>query len=56
MGCSGYLGFKYFQKNGFEITAIASSGVEHDKLKEMGVNSIAIDMQRTPSPFKDFIS
>ena len=26
--------FKYFQKNGFEITAIASSGVEHDKLKE----------------------
>ncbi len=48
--------FKYFQKNGFEITAIASSGVEHDKLKEMGVNSIAIDMQRTPSPFKDFIS
>ncbi|MGM0520085.1 MAG: glycosyltransferase family 4 protein [Campylobacterota bacterium] len=48
--------FLYLQKNGFEITAIASSGVEHDKLKKMGINSVAIDMQRAPSAFKDFIS
>ena len=48
--------FLYLQKNGFEITAIASSGVEHDKLKKMGVDSVSIDMQRAPSPFKDFIS
>jgi len=48
--------FIYLQKNGFEITAVASDGVEHQKLQELGIRSVAISMKKQPSPLNDLIS
>ncbi|MEZ9291438.1 glycosyltransferase family 4 protein [Vibrio lentus] len=48
--------FSYLQSKGYEITAIAAPGPEHDILRKQGINTIEIDMVKRPSPFLDFIS
>ncbi len=48
--------FLYLLEQGYEITAIASEGVEHDWLREDGIKSIAVNMKRQPNLFSDFFS
>lgn len=48
--------FMYLKENGFDITAIASSGKEHELLRSQGIKTVVIDMERGPSAIKDFFS
>lgn len=48
--------FLYLLEQGYEITAIASEGVEHDWLRQDGINTIPVNMKRQPSFLSDFLS
>ena len=45
--------FNYLENNGFDVTAIASNGVEHDRLEAEGIKTKAIFMKKAPSIFFD---
>ena len=46
----------YLQENGFEVTAIASPGEEHQWLKDQGIKTFEISITREPSIFRDLKS
>ncbi|MBB1363387.1 glycosyltransferase family 4 protein [Shewanella sp. SR44-4] len=48
--------FLYLMKQGYEITAIASEGIEHEWLRKDGIKSISVNMKRQPNLFSDFFS
>ena len=48
--------FLYLQKNGFDVTAIAAPGPEHEVLKNHGITTVAIPMKKTPAPLYDLLS
>ena len=48
--------FKYLQSKGFEITAIASPGPEHELLRKQGIRTVEIPMRKRPSPLFDLYS
>ena len=48
--------FEYLQSHGYDITAIASTGDAHQRVRDRGIKTIAIPMQREPSPLKDLVS
>lgn len=41
---------------GYEVVSLSSSGPELEKLRELGIKTIEVEMERKISPFKDFIS
>lgn len=48
--------FSYLLNQGYEITAIASEGVEHEWLRKDGIKSIPIHMERQPNLLSDLSS
>jgi len=46
----------YLLERGFDVHAIAGPGPEHDIVREMGVKTYVVPMERNPSPIKDLIS
>lgn len=48
--------FAYLTENGFEINTVAAPGIEHQKLREQGIESIEIKMKKKPSIFYDIYS
>lgn len=48
--------FIYLIENKYDVTAIASPGIEHEWIRAMGVKTIEIPIERRPSPFKDLVS
>lgn len=48
--------FKFLMENGYEVTAVAPAGEEHNWLRNAGVNTKKIHLKRPPSPFHDFFS
>lgn len=46
----------YLQENGFEVTAIASPGEEHQWLKNQGIKTYEISITREPSILRDLKS
>ena len=48
--------FLYLQSKGFEVTAIASPGLEHRRLKQQGINVVSIPMKKIPAPLHDLLA
>lgn len=48
--------FIYLKERGFDITAIASPGPEHQLLREQGIKTVEIAIKKRPSPVNDLIS
>ena len=48
--------FKFLMENGYEITGIAPSGIEHEWLKKDGIKTKIIHLKRPPSPLNDLYS
>jgi glycosyltransferase involved in cell wall biosynthesis len=48
--------WRYWVEQGFDVHGVAAPGPEHKKVRQMGVSTHPIPMQRKPSPFKDVIS
>ncbi|KPK84485.1 MAG: hypothetical protein AMJ81_05395 [Phycisphaerae bacterium SM23_33] len=48
--------WQYLMSRGFECTALAGPGPEHETLQKIGVRTHAVPIQRYPSPLKDLVS
>ncbi len=48
--------FDFLRCNGFEVTAIADRGEEHELLRRRGFRTIVIPMKRRPAPMHDLIA
>lgn len=48
--------FKYLEAHGFDVTAIASTGMEHELLQKEGIKTKAIFMKKQPAPISDLVS
>lgn len=47
----------FWQDHGFEVSCISGpSPEEHEKVRQMGVRTFVVPMERYPSPFKDIVS
>ncbi|MCR9628123.1 glycosyltransferase family 4 protein [Vibrio antiquarius] len=48
--------FSYLMSQGYDITAIAAPGPEHELLRRQGIKTVEINMVKRPSPFQDLCS
>jgi len=48
--------WSYWIEQGFDVHGVAGPGPEHEMVRQMGVTTHAIPMERNPSPFKDLLS
>jgi len=48
--------WSYWLRQGYEVVGVAGPGPEHEIVREMGVKTHIIPMERYPSPLKDLLS